>query len=216
MGKTHNCSEEKPTTEKPPLTASHSQNSSVVLPPESTQRIKTENFAGGARSEPFILSLLPGDSLVTGEVGVKGNPSVSCGISSSSDPITSSAHSKEARQIEAVILAFKAPAPISFDLLYANTTQRAAIKRLITKVGFSELLATVSILDQINATNFITKTTTPLELERNWDKIKHQVANQQSIAKSKFKLDPAQVSKSKQIYATEQLFAKQKLAQLTN
>ncbi len=60
----------------------------------------------------------------------------------------------------------------TFSKWYKNTTQRAAIERMIKTYGKEEVLTFVEFLPISNKTPFISIATTPLQLEDKWSAIK--------------------------------------------
>lgn len=119
-------------------------------------------------------------------------------------------------QVNEIISAFKTVCPTSYDRLYANRTQRAATERLIAKIGFEELFGAVTVLDKVNQLPYVSKTVTPLELERNFDKIKYQIQNQQQIQNSKFKISPELLKDSHGLNKARTAYYKKLLADFQN
>lgn len=60
---------------------------------------------------------------------------------------------------------------ISFDRLFANKTQREAIKRLYKKIGAEKLENAINTLKITNQQKYAPKITTPYELEKNFTKL---------------------------------------------
>ena len=67
-------------------------------------------------------------------------------------------------EINPLIELFK-PINPSYERLYPNRTQRAALQRMMTKWGREELERVLSILPKTNAEKYAPTITTPLELE---------------------------------------------------
>lgn len=102
-------------------------------------------------------------------------------------------HIKEATQsvaekidINKFIELFKAVNP-SYERLYANKTQRAAVGRLIKKHGEEKLTAMIEVLPKINAMAYMPATTTPYELEANMGKIKAKIEQNKLKGAGKYK-----------------------------
>lgn len=56
----------------------------------------------------------------------------------------------------------------SYKKWYGNTTQRAAISRLIEIHGLHQLLSVIALLPKTNRTSYLPTITTPLQLEDKW------------------------------------------------
>lgn len=59
---------------------------------------------------------------------------------------------------------------ISYERLFPNTNQRAALERLMLKVGFEKLSKAIEIIAQTNGMPFAPDIRTPIELEAKWSK----------------------------------------------
>lgn len=75
----------------------------------------------------------------------------------------------------------------SYERLFANKTQRAAIGRLIKKFGEEQLAAMIEALPKVNKMSYMPITTTPYELEMNIGKIKGKIEQEKSKAVNKHK-----------------------------
>lgn len=64
----------------------------------------------------------------------------------------------------------------SWKRLFANKTQRGALERLLQEHGEDKVRATIEALPKINSIEYLTATTTPLELEKNLGKIKARIS----------------------------------------
>lgn len=73
-------------------------------------------------------------------------------------------------EINKILSFFKEVNP-SYERLYANKTQRAAVERLIGKFGEEKIIATIQSLPALVNKPFAPKITTPLELERDLGKL---------------------------------------------
>lgn len=71
-----------------------------------------------------------------------------------------------AGKIAQIIKLFE-PVNATIGRFYANTTQRAAVERMIKAYGFDKLAEMVKALPLANAKQFWPKSTTPVELEKN-------------------------------------------------
>lgn len=73
-------------------------------------------------------------------------------------------------EINKIIELFE-PVNPSFERLFANTTQRAAVERMVRKYGFEKMAGTVRFLEKISGEKFAPVITTPTELESKLGKL---------------------------------------------
>lgn len=89
--------------------------------------------------------------------------------------------------IQHLIELFKEVNP-TYKRLYSNTTQRAALERLVKEFGEEELKKVLEVLPKINKIPYMVVSTTPYELEVNWGKIKAKMEQHfQKVADKKNK-----------------------------
>jgi hypothetical protein len=73
-------------------------------------------------------------------------------------------------EVNEIIDLFKGLNP-SFDRLFRNKTERAAVERLLKKMGREKLAGTIAFAVQVNGTPYSPTITTPYELEKNLGKL---------------------------------------------
>jgi len=78
---------------------------------------------------------------------------------------------QSSQDVSLVIDSFKEINP-SYKKWFGNTTQRGAVSRMIETHGLQNLLKVIEVLPVINKKRFYPKSTTPLQLEDNWGKLK--------------------------------------------
>jgi phage replication O-like protein O len=86
--------------------------------------------------------------------------------------------------IEVFIKSFETVNP-SYEVLFRNTTERAASDRLIKKFGLEKMLKTTEQLPTITSQPYAPRITTPYELERNLGKLIIFVNQQKGITNTK-------------------------------
>jgi DNA-binding MarR family transcriptional regulator len=90
----------------------------------------------------------------------------------------------QSKDIVSIIDAFRFHFPLAKNY-YANKTQRKACIDLIEAYGLEQILLVVKLLPKINATPYMTKTTSPVELVRNYEKIKAALIQQKESSVGK-------------------------------
>lgn len=81
-------------------------------------------------------------------------------------------------EVNEVIALFKEINP-SYDKFFKNTTQRAAVERMLAKVGRAEIEAKLKLIVQTNQEQYAPSITSPLQLEDKWASLINHLAKKQ-------------------------------------
>ena len=77
----------------------------------------------------------------------------------------------------------------SYERLFPNKTERAALERMLAKFGYEELAKMIDFLPQIVSKPYAPRITTPYEMEKNLGKIKIFLLQEQGkVVKKKIEI----------------------------